>query len=299
MSGTKRALLSVSDKTGIVEFARGLVRLGFQLLSTGGTMRHLAAAGLPVTPVEELTGFPELLGGRVKTLHPKVHGGILADRDDPSHRDDLARHGIDAIDVVCVNLYPFEETVARPDVSWRDAVENIDIGGPALVRAAAKNHGHVVVVVRPADYDDVLEALAAPGGVSTAMRRRLALTAFRHTAGYDRAVGDWLAARLETEAEAATAAGAVTESGADAGTARDADARADSPAGHGEAVFPERWTIHLTKLQDLRYGENPHQRAAFYRLGSDAGGPTIATAEQLGGKQLSYNNINEIGRAHV
>ena len=164
MSGTKRALLSVSDKTGIVEFARGLVRLGFQLLSTGGTMRHLAAAGLPVTPVEELTGFPELLGGRVKTLHPKVHGGILADRDDPSHRDDLARHGIDAIDVVCVNLYPFEETVARPDVSWRDAVENIDIGGPALVRAAAKNHGHVVVVVRPADYDDVLEALAAPGG---------------------------------------------------------------------------------------------------------------------------------------
>src|SRR5690606_33600439 len=123
---TKRALLSVSDKTGIVEFARGLVRLGFQLLSTGGTMRHLAAAGLPVTPVEELTGFPELLGGRVKTLHPKVHGGILADRDDPSHRDDLARYGIDAIDVVCVNLYPFEETVARPDVSWRDAVENID-----------------------------------------------------------------------------------------------------------------------------------------------------------------------------
>lgn len=264
MSGKKRALLSVSDKTGVVEFAKGLVELGFELLSTGGTMRYLAEAGLPVTAVEDVTGFPEMLGGRVKTLHPLVHGGILADRDEAAHHEDLARHGIGTIDLVCVNLYPFEQTVARPDVTWQDAIENIDIGGPTMVRAAAKNHAHVVVVVRPDDYEKVLQALAAPGGVSDEMRRRLALIAFEHTAAYDAAISGWLASQLDAKAEV--------------------------------GVFPQRWTMELTKLQDLRYGENPHQQAAFYGLGSSAG-PSIAGAEQLGGKQLSYNNINDADAA--
>lgn len=284
MSDKKRALLSVSDKTGVVEFARGLVELGFELLSTGGTMRHLTEAGLPVTAVEQVTGFPEMLGGRVKTLHPNVHGGILADRDVESHREDLARHGIGTIDVVCVNLYPFERTVARPDVSWQEAIEQIDIGGPTMVRAAAKNYSHVVVVVRPDDYDQVLQALSAPGGVSAAMRRRLALTAFQHTAAYDNAISEWLAA---------------------------ADASTDNSSESG--VFPERWMLHLTKLQDLRYGENPHQQAAFYAIGDGSFGtgtahsgtrpkgagpePSIATAQQINGKQLSFNNINDADAA--
>lgn len=274
MSGKKRALLSVSDKTGIVEFARGLAALGYELVSTGGTMRHLAEAGLPVTAVEQVTGSPEMLGGRVKTLHPRVHGGILADRSDPGHVDDLTRHGIETIDVVCVNLYPFEKTVARPDVSWQEAIENIDIGGPTMVRAAAKNCEHVVIVVRPDDYDDVLKALAQPGGVSQELRRRLALTAFRHTAAYDAAISRWFTERVE---------------------AGDADE---------EASMPERWTIELRKIQDLRYGENPHQRAAFYRVaggGASPGGfggePSVTSAEQLGGKQLSFNNINDADAA--
>lgn len=281
MSGNKRALLSVSDKTGVVEFAQGLVELGFELLSTGGTMRRLAEAGLPVTAVEDVTGFPEMLGGRVKTLHPHVHGGILADRDDAAHGDDLARHGIGTIDVVCVNLYPFEQTVARPDVTWRDAIENIDIGGPTMVRAAAKNHAHVVVVVRPDDYDEVLTALAAPGGVSDAMRRRLALTAFQHTAAYDAAISRWLATHSDEGMKPAS---------------DDAEAGAASSPETAGSVFPGRWTMDLIKLQDLRYGENPHQQAAFYALGA-ASGPSVATAEQLGGKQLSYNNINDADAA--
>lgn len=294
VSGKKRALLSVSDKTGIVEFAKGLAELGFELLSTGGTMRALAEAGLPVTPVEAVTGFPEMLGGRVKTLHPKVHGGILADRSDPAHLEDMARHGIVGIDLVCVNLYPFEATVARPGVTWRDAIENIDIGGPAMVRAAAKNHAHVVVVVRPEDYDEVLRALRSADGVSEAMRRRLALTAFQHTAAYDAAISRWLAAQLEDAAGDGDAghAGADDVGAAGAGDAGHADGGAA-----GASPFPDRWTIHITKIQDLRYGENPHQQAAFYQLDDGAGLPSVAGAEQLGGKQLSYNNINDADAA--
>lgn len=291
MSGGKRALISVYDKTGVIEFARGLVELGYELVSTGGTMRHLAQAGLPVTAVEDVTGFPEMLGGRVKTLHPRIHAGILANRDDAAHRADLERHGIGGIDVVCVNLYPFEKTVARPTVTWDEAIENIDIGGPTMVRAAAKNCAHVVVVVRPEDYEEVLRALASPEGVSADMRRRLALTAFEHTAAYDQAISRWLAGIVGGQEPGVTMAAAhhgEDGSGAESGHVGDDAAGCDA--------FPGQLAIQLTKIQDLRYGENPHQKAAFYVL-DGGGGPSVAAAEQLGGKHLSYNNINDADAA--
>jgi phosphoribosylaminoimidazolecarboxamide formyltransferase / IMP cyclohydrolase len=253
-----QALLSVSDKTGLVDFARDLHGLGIRLLSTGGTARALADAGLPVTEVGAYTGFPEMLDGRVKTLHPKVHGGILARRDTPSHLAALAAHGIPTIDLVVVNLYPFRETVARPGCTLQEAVENIDIGGPTLVRAAAKNHAHVGVVVDPADYPALLGELRAGGNtLSAATRFRLAQKAFSHTAAYDGAISNYL-------------------------TARDADGASQR--------FPQSFTWQGAKLQDLRYGENPHQEAAFYRDEVPAGG-SIATGRQLQGKELSYNNI--------
>ena len=253
-----QALLSVSDKTGLVEFARALAARGIRLLSTGGTARAIADAGLPVTDVGAYTGFPEMLDGRVKTLHPKVHGGILARRDLASHAEALAAHGIPTIDLVVVNLYPFRETVAKPGCTLEDAIENIDIGGPTMVRAAAKNWPHVGVVVDPADYAAIAAELARAGGVlSDATRFSLARKAFAHTAAYDGAIANWLTAR--------------------------------APDGTAE-TFPQSFRYSGERVQSLRYGENPHQSAAFYRDEAPAPG-TIATFVQRQGKELSYNNI--------
>jgi phosphoribosylaminoimidazolecarboxamide formyltransferase/IMP cyclohydrolase len=255
-----QALLSVSDKTGLVEFARGLDAMGVKLISTGGTAKSLMDAGLPVTEVADYTGFPEMLDGRVKTLHPKVHGAILARRDSLEHMAALTKHAIPTIDLVVVNLYPFRQTVARPGCSLDDAIENIDIGGPALVRAAAKNHAHVGVVVDPADYPALLDELSANGGqLGSATRFRLARKAFSHTAAYDGAISNYLTARDETGAP---------------------------------QLFPDRFNWQGAKVQDLRYGENPHQQAAFYRDEAPAPG-TIATYRQLQGKELSFNNIGD------
>lgn len=254
-----RALLSVSDKTGLVEFARGLSDLGVELVATGGTARTLQEAGLTITPVEAVTGFPELLGGRVKTLHPAIHAGILAPRDAAS-LEEIAAHNIAPIDLVVVNLYPFEATVARPDVSLVEAVEQIDIGGVALLRAAAKNFAHVTTVVDPADYAVVLQELRSAGSTSSQTRARLAVKAFRHTAAYDAAIASYLA-----EVEAAD-----------------------------EEPFPATLPLVLHKTQDLRYGENPHQRGALYRLPRVRG---LADAEQLHGKALSFTNVLDIDAA--
>jgi phosphoribosylaminoimidazolecarboxamide formyltransferase / IMP cyclohydrolase len=253
-----QALLSVSDKTGLVDFARGLDAMGIKLISTGGTAKSLAEAGLPVTEVADYTGFPEMLDGRVKTLHPRVHGAILARRDSLEHMAALTKHAIAPIDLVVVNLYPFRQTVAKPGCSLDEAIENIDIGGPALVRAAAKNHAHVGVVVDPADYPGLLNELATHGmqlGAST--RFRLAQKAFSHTAAYDGAISNYLTARDESSAP---------------------------------QLFPGHFNWQGAKLQELRYGENPHQQAAFYRDEAPAPG-TIATYRQLQGKELSFNNI--------
>jgi phosphoribosylaminoimidazolecarboxamide formyltransferase/IMP cyclohydrolase len=262
------ALLSVSDKEGLVALAEGLLAHGYRILSSGGTAAALAAAGLAVTKVAEHTGAPEILGGRVKTLHPRIHGGILAKRSDPAHQADLAAQAIDPIDVVVVNLYPFQRTVADPQVSWETAVENIDIGGPAMVRAAAKNHADVAVLTDPAQYGGFLEALAA-GGADEALRRRLALAAFAHTAAYDAAIATWLAARLGEEAPAAESPGAIA----------------------ADAIPPLQ--ITLPARQSLRYGENPHQKALWY--GSAAAG--WGAARQLQGKELSYNNLLDLEAA--
>jgi phosphoribosylaminoimidazolecarboxamide formyltransferase/IMP cyclohydrolase len=263
MTAMRQALLSVSDKRGLADFARGLAARGFTLLSTGGTARALADAGLAVTDVSSYTGFPEMLDGRVKTLHPKVHAGILARRDDPSHRAALEAHGIPAIDLVVVNLYPFRETVARPGCTLDDAIENIDIGGPAMVRAAAKNWQHVGVVVDPHDYASVLAELARDGALGGRTRFALMRKAFAHTAAYDGAIANWLTAR--------------------------------GPDGSAEA-FPQSFRMAGERVQSLRYGENPHQQAAFYRDEAQLAG-SIAAYRQLQGKELSYNNIADADAA--
>ncbi len=253
-----QALLSVSDKTGLVDFARSLAAMDVRLLSTGGTAKALAGAGLSVTDIGSYTGFPEMLDGRVKTLHPKVHGGILARRDLPAHVQAIAAHGIPPIDLVVVNLYPFRETVAKSGCTLDDAIENIDIGGPAMVRSAAKNWAHVGIVVDPADYEALQAELANGGGaLSQPTRFRLAQKAFAHTAAYDGAIANWLTAR--------------------------------GPDG-SEQGFPRSFRYAGELLQSLRYGENPHQKAAFYRDEAPAPG-SIATLRQLQGKELSYNNI--------
>tara|TARA_B100001287_G_scaffold134273_1_gene113039 strand:- start:560 stop:2179 length:1620 start_codon:yes stop_codon:yes gene_type:complete len=251
------ALLSVSDKTGIVPLAEALHRHhGYQLLSSGGTAKVLEAAGLPVTRVSEHTGAPEILGGRVKTLHPRVHGGILAKRSDATHQVDLKQQNIAPIDVVVVNLYPFRETVARPDVTWEQAIENIDIGGPAMVRAAAKNHADVAVLTSPAQYDSVLAALQdSAGSVPPELRRQLALEAFQHTAAYDTAISTWMAKEVE---------------------------------------LPEQpWLAAVPQRQTLRYGENPHQSARWYSQSRQGWGGAI----QLQGKELSTNNLLDLEAA--
>jgi len=260
------ALLSVSDKAGLLPLAEGLLAQGYRLLSSGGTAAALAAAGLAVTKVADHTGAPEILGGRVKTLHPRIHGGILARRDDPSHRADLEAQGIDPIEVVVVNLYPFQRTVADPAVAFSTAVENIDIGGPAMVRAAAKNHADVAVLTDPGQYPGFLEALAT-SQVDGALRRRLALAAFAHTAAYDSAIATWLAGQLGEEAPAAATAAAATAT--------------------------DHLQLDLPPLQQLRYGENPHQEAVWY--GSRQAG--WGAARQLQGKELSYNNLIDLEAA--
>jgi len=258
-----RALLSVSDKSGIVEFARALAALGVQILSTGGTAKLLEKEGIAVTEVSAYTGFPEMLDGRVKTLHPKIHAGLLARRDDPGHLAALRGAGIPPIDLLVVNLYPFQATVADPDCSFEEAIENIDIGGPALLRAAAKNHAGVGVVVDPADYARVLEEMRSSGGISEATRFALAKKVFAHTAAYDGAIANYL-------------------SSLDAGRRR--------------REYPDVLSLQFARLQDLRYGENPHQSAALYRDERPVAG-SLATCRQLQGKELSYNNIADADAA--
>jgi phosphoribosylaminoimidazolecarboxamide formyltransferase/IMP cyclohydrolase len=267
-----QALISVSDKRGVLEFARALDALGVRLLSTGGTAAALREAGLPVTDVSEHTGFPEMLDGRVKTLHPAIHGGILARRDRPEHMETIAAHGISRIDLVVVNLYPFAQTVAKPGCTLDDAIENIDIGGPAMVRAAAKNHGNeaggVGIVTDPDDYAPIIAELKSnDGALSYWTRFALAVKAFTHTARYDSAISNHLTA-LTPE-----------------------------PAGTvSKQRFPERLQLAFDKVQDLRYGENPHQSAAFYREPNPSEG-AIAGYRQLQGKELSYNNIADADAA--
>jgi phosphoribosylaminoimidazolecarboxamide formyltransferase / IMP cyclohydrolase len=270
MKPTLSALISVSDKTGVLDFARALHGTGVRLLSTGGTARLLAEAGLPVTEVAELTGFPEMLDGRVKTLHPRVHGGLLARRDLPAHMAALAEHGIGTIDILVVNLYPFAQATARPDCTLEDAIENIDIGGPAMLRAAAKNWSDVTVLIDPADYARVLAELKT-GGVERSTRFMLAKKVFAHTAAYDGMITNYLTA-LKPEAEFAPAAVPARE------------------------AFPAVWNLQLAKTQDMRYGENPHQAAAFYRDAKPAAG-TLAQWTQIQGKALSYNNIADADAA--
>jgi phosphoribosylaminoimidazolecarboxamide formyltransferase/IMP cyclohydrolase len=255
----KRALISVSNKEGIVSFARQLSELGIEIISTGGTKKALEDEGIPVISISDVTGFPEILDGRVKTLHPMIHGGLLAIRDDEHHRQQLNEHHIQPIDLVVVNLYPFQQTIAKRDVTFAEAIENIDIGGPTMLRAAAKNHQYVTVVVDPADYETVLHELKENGTVSQETNLKLAAKVFRHTAAYDAMIAEYLTNIVGEE-------------------------------------YPESLTITFEKKQDLRYGENPHQKAAFYKkpLGSSF---SIAAAKQWHGKELSYNNINDANAA--
>ncbi|MBS1220109.1 MAG: bifunctional phosphoribosylaminoimidazolecarboxamide formyltransferase/inosine monophosphate, partial [Proteobacteria bacterium] len=257
MPTIKQALISVSDKAGVVEFARGLAGFGVALLSTGGTAKLLRDAGLKVTEVAEYTGFPEMLDGRVKTLHPRIHAGLLARRDVPEHVAAMQQAGFTGIDLVVVNLYPFTETIARLGCTLPEAIENIDIGGPAMVRSAAKNYAHVAVVTDPGDYAGLLNEMdSTSGALGADTRFRLACKAFSHTAAYDGAISNYL-------------------------TALQPDGRA--------ALFPARLNLQLDCVQTLRYGENPHQHAAFYRDLSPAPG-SLAAYRQRQGKELSYNN---------
>ncbi len=277
-----RALLSVADKTGVETLARGLRALGYELLSTGGTARALSEVGIETRSVSDVTGFPEILGGRVKTLHPHIHGGILARRGDAAHMEELRQHGIEPVDMVVCNLYPFAETIRQPDATLESALEDIDIGGVTLLRAAAKNFADVVVVVRPQDYPDVLSELETTGTCRLDTRRRLAAIAYQHTASYDTAIAEYLR------------------------------------RGTTEALFPSELTLDLRRLQTLRYGENPHQSAALYSWGCQGAGlreldetaaaengaapprgttPTVAGAHLLHGKELSFNNLLDLDAA--
>nr|WP_295975140.1 bifunctional phosphoribosylaminoimidazolecarboxamide formyltransferase/IMP cyclohydrolase [uncultured Bacillus sp.] len=255
----KRALISVSDKSGVVDFAKQLVEQGFEIISTGGTKKALAENGVPVIGVSDVTGFPEILEGRVKTLNPLIHGGLLGKFDDPNHAAQMAEHKIEPIQIVCVNLYPFQQTIEKPDVTVDDAIENIDIGGPTMLRSAAKNHQYVAVVVDPADYEKVISDLKEAGEVKFETKRALAAKVFRHTAAYDSIIAGYMTDLVGLET-------------------------------------PEKLTVTYELKQQLRYGENPHQKAAFYQkpLGSKF---SIAYATQLHGKELSYNNIHDADAA--
>lgn len=250
----KRALVSVSDKTNLVEFVSGLTELGYEIISTGGTKKALEAAGIQTIGISDITGFPEIMDGRVKTLHPNVHGALLCVRDDPDHVKQLQDLHIDYIDLVCVNLYPFKQTLKKPNVTHEEIIENIDIGGPSMLRSASKNYRFIPVVVDPSDYDRILRELKEHGETSPKTRERLAAKVFRHTAAYDTIIAQYLTQRS------------------------------------GER-YPENFTLTYEKVQDLRYGENPHQSAAFYK-GNDPQ-YSLANAKQLHGKELSYNNIQD------
>jgi len=254
----RRALISVSDKMGIVEFAKELERLEFEIISTGGTAKLLAEEGIKVTGISDVTGFPEILDGRVKTLHPNIHSGLLAIMNKEEHRKQIEELGIQPIDLVVVNLYPFKETISKPNVTYEEAIENIDIGGPTMLRSAAKNHVFVTVVVDAKDYPIILNEMKN-GDVSIETKRRLAAKVFRHTAAYDALISDYLTKQVGEE-------------------------------------WPDQYTVTFEKAQDLRYGENPHQKAAFYRKPLTTAA-TLTTAEQLHGKELSYNNINDADAA--
>jgi phosphoribosylaminoimidazolecarboxamide formyltransferase/IMP cyclohydrolase len=256
----KRAIISVSDKTGIVEFAERLNDMGVDIISTGGTAGALGGAGIPVINISDVTGFPECLDGRVKTLHPNIHAGILAIRDNPHHMDQLESLGINTIDFVIINLYPFKETILKEDVDLKDAIENIDIGGPTLLRAAAKNYQDVVVIVDPEDYDPIIDELKEKGYISAETKFYLAAKVFEHTAHYDSLIAEYL--------------------------------REQS----GQEEFPELLTLTFEKMQSMRYGENPHQRAVFYRESGSRPG-SLVNAVQLHGKEISYNNINDTNGA--
>ena len=250
----KRALVSVSDKTGLVEFVSGLVDCGYEIISTGGTKKALEAAGLKPIGISEVTGFPEIMDGRVKTLHPKVHGALLCVRSNPDHVRQIQELGIDYIDLVCVNLYPFKETVQKAGVTHEEIIENIDIGGPSMLRSASKNYASIPVICDPKDYDKVLAEIKENGETTLETREKLAAKVFRHTARYDSMIADYLTKKTEEE-------------------------------------FPESLTITFDKVQDLRYGENPHQKAAFYKGMNPQ--YSLANAKQLHGKELSYNNIQD------
>lgn len=256
----KRAIISVSDKTGVVEFAKGLTDLGFEIISTGGTAKALKDAGISVIPVSDITGFPECLDGRVKTLHPKIHAGILAMRSNAEHMEQLSELGVDTIDVVAINLYPFRETIMKDGVTLEEAIENIDIGGPTMIRAAAKNYQDVAVVVDPADYETVLAEYKANGEVSKETKFELAYKVFEHTASYDTLISTYLRKQI------------------------------------GKELFPNNLSLTFEKVQDMRYGENPHQLGVFYKEIGNVDG-TLAAAKQLHGKELSYNNINDTNGA--
>jgi len=255
----KRALVSVSDKNGIIEFVSGLIKQGFEVISTGGTHKLLQDAGLDVIGISDVTKFPEIMDGRVKTLHPSIHGGLLGVRSNLEHMRQMDELGIQPIDLVCVNLYPFKETIMKTDVTFEDAIENIDIGGPTMLRSAAKNHESVTVVVDPADYEVILNELNENGGVSLETNRRLAAKVFRHTAAYDSLISNYLTEQVGEE-------------------------------------NPESYTVTYELKQSLRYGENPHQKATFYRTPMPTTS-SIAYANQLHGKELSYNNINDANEA--
>ncbi len=262
MSKVKRALVSVSDKTGLIEFAKGLSELGIEILSTGGTAAALEKGGVPVLGVSDVTKFPEMLDGRVKTLHPAIHGGILAMREKQEHMEAIRKHGIEPIDMVVVNLYPFESTVAKPGVKLEDAIENIDIGGPSMIRSAAKNHSSVAVVVNPAQYTQILAELKDNDcRLSHETRQKLALEAFRVTARYDSAISHYLGGKF------------------------------------GAELFPRNLTLSFEKLGDLRYGENPHQKAAFYKDLFDWTPLSVAAAEKMHGKEISYCNVIDLDAA--
>ncbi|MFC7063247.1 bifunctional phosphoribosylaminoimidazolecarboxamide formyltransferase/IMP cyclohydrolase [Halobacillus seohaensis] len=254
----KRALLSVSNKQGLSDFAKGLVDLGYELISTGGTKRAIEEAGLPVLSISEVTEFPEIMDGRVKTLHPSVHGGLLAKRSSDEHMRQLDELNIETIDLVAVNLYPFKETIAKPDVTEADAIENVDIGGPTMLRSAAKSFEDVAVVVDPADYSEVMNSLQA-GELSFEARKKLAAKVFRHTANYDAMIAEYFSELTEE-------------------------------------AYPESYTVTYEKVQSLRYGENPHQTASFYKK-ANYQGASLANAQQLNGKELSYNNIQDANAA--
>lgn len=256
----KRAIISVSDKTGIVDFAKELTKLGVEIISTGGTAKALEAAGVKVIGISDVTGFPECLDGRVKTLHPKVHAGILAMRDNEQHMNTLKELNIETIDMVVINLYPFKQTILKPDVVLEDAIENIDIGGPTMIRAAAKNYKDVTVVVDPEDYGSILEEIKANGDVKAETKFKLAYKVFDHTSQYDTLIASYLRKQLQLEG------------------------------------MPENFTMTFEKAQDLRYGENPHQNAIFYKeIGANPG--SVVEAKQINGKELSFNNINDVNGA--